>query len=261
MSPENFRGELEWDLDRRKKEMVVFTNLLNNMPNQDKEIYCKALLVMLYSHFEGFCRYAFLTYLRFINDEKIKRSSAKESLIASSLMDVFHDLKYVNNGRYCCDAFNITSDETQFSRFFVRAHFIRKFEDILSEEVNISGEMPGKIVDTKSNLWPNVFSTILYRLGLPHNEFDNYTSVICNMLHRRNAYAHGIEVDGIKEDEFRTIEGKIYAIFSDLITLLTKSAKNKSYLKLSPPTPSSRSESEKEGVDVDWNFIFFCPNS
>lgn len=241
MSPEDFRGQLQWDLDWRKKEMAVFTNRLSSMPAEDKEIYCKALLVMLYSHFEGFCRNAFLTYLRLINDEKIKRTFATEYIIASSLIDIFHDLKYINKDNYCCDLFNITSDETQFSSFFVRAHFIRKFGDILSEEVNITGELPGKIVDTKSNLWPNVLSTILYRLGLPHDEFDSYTSIICNMLHRRNDYAHGKEVDGIKEDEFRNIEKNIYDIFSDLIALLTKAAQNKSYLK----NPSSTITSSK----------------
>ena len=238
MSPEGFRAQLQWDLDWRNREMVVLTNQLSNMPAESKEIYCKALLVMLYSHFEGFSKHAFLTYLRFINDERIKRTATKECIVASSLIDVFHDLQYASENKYCCDTFNIASDEKQFSRFFVRAHFIRKFQDILEEEININGDMQGIIVDTKSNLWPNVFSTILYRLGLPHDEFNNYNNMICNMLHRRNDYAHGKEVDGINENEYKRIERAVYNLFSDLIVLLTRAAQNRIYLK-NPPSSAT----------------------
>lgn len=55
----------------------------------------------------------------------------------------------------------------------------------------------------------------------------------------RGINAHGREVDGINEDEYRKIERDIYNMFSDLISLLTIAAQNKSYLKtpsLTPPT-------------------------
>lgn len=232
MSPEDFRAQLEYDLDWRKKELAILTNQLSNISEEDKKIYCKALLVMLYSHFEGFCKTAFETYVRLINEEKIIRSKATEYIVASSLVAEFHDINHTKNiGNYCCDIFNISSNETKFKKNFIRAHFIRMFDEILNEEINISEKITGKIVDTKSNLTLTVFSNILYRLGLPPNQFDEYEGLISNLLTRRGAYAHGNKVDGINENQYKTIEKNIFEIISALITLLTKSAKNKSYLK------------------------------
>ena len=156
MSPEEFRAQLQYDLDWRKKELALLTNQLSNMSKYDKRIYCKVLLVMLYSHFEGFCKTAFLTYLRLINEENITRSTATEYIVASSLLDVFHDIEYPNIGNSCCDLFNISSNETRFSKFFVRAHFIRKLDEILLQEIGISERLSLKIIDTKSNLTGSV---------------------------------------------------------------------------------------------------------
>ena len=50
--------------------------------------------MMLYSHFEGFCKEAFKTYVRLINEEKIIRSKATECIVASSLAEEFHYIQY-----------------------------------------------------------------------------------------------------------------------------------------------------------------------
>ncbi len=232
MTPEDFRAQLEWDLEWRRKELSILRNQLKNISSEeDKEIYCKTLLVMLYSHFEGFCKVAFLNYIKLINDETIIRSKAIEPIIASSLLDVFHDLSYPQNGTNCCNIFNIPSDETRFSRYFIRCHFIRKMDDIFAQEIDISERLSRKIVNTKSNLNLAVLNIILYRLGLPYNEFITYESIIDNMLMRRNNYAHGDKVKGIKVENFRTIEKEVNKLISQLVKLLTNAAKDKSYLK------------------------------
>jgi hypothetical protein len=186
---------------------------------------------MLYSHFEGFCKTAFLTYLKLINEESIIRSAATEYIVASSLLDVFHDIEYPNIGNSCCDLFNISSNETKFSKFFIRAHFIRKFNEILQQEIDIPERFSLKIIDTKSNLTMKVFSMILYRLGLPSGQFDRYEIIITNLLARRGDIAHGKKVDGLDETKFRGIEENVFRIISDLTALLTEAAKNRAYLK------------------------------
>ena len=97
MSPEDFRAQLQYDLEWREREFTLLINQLSNMSQDDKKIYRKTLLVMLYSHFEGFCKFAFQTYLKLINEERIARSDANEYIIASSLLDVFHDIEYPGN--------------------------------------------------------------------------------------------------------------------------------------------------------------------
>jgi hypothetical protein len=76
-----------------------------------------------------------------------------------------------------------------------------------------------------------VFNNILYRLGLPYDQFDEYKGLIMSLLKRRGAYAHGNKVEGISEHDYKIIEGKIFDIISELVTLLTESARNRSYLK------------------------------
>lgn len=236
MSPEDFRAQLQYDLDWRKREIAILANQLDFISENDKEIYCKALIVLLYSHFEGFCRLAFLTYLKLINDEKITRSCATEYIIASSLLDLFHDIKHTKNfNSNCCDIFNVSSNEVKFSKHFIQTQFIRKFDEILMQEINISEKLSANIVDAESNLSPKVISRILYRLGLPYDEFDRYKGNICNLLKRRNSYAHGDHVVGIKERDYRDLEESIFSMISDLMMLLTSAAENKCYLKNSVP--------------------------
>jgi len=232
MTPEDFRAQLEYEIDWRQKELRIYENQLSNISEDDKKIYCKALLVMLYSHFEGFCRMAFLTYLKLINDEKIIRSSAIENITATSLFDVFHDIQHPDKpNNKCCDLFKLSSTETKFSKFFIHTHFIRRLEEILAQEINISETISEKIVDAESNLSPKVIRKILYRLGLPYDRFDNYEGNINNLLKRRNDYAHGNYVEGIKEKDYRYLKKQIFIIISDLMSLLTDAATAKSYLK------------------------------
>ncbi|VVB72728.1 Uncharacterised protein [uncultured archaeon] len=238
MSPEDFRAQLQYDLDWRKRELSLLTNQLGQIPETDKEIYCKALIIMLYSHFEGFCRVAFLTYLKQINDERMARSQANEYIIASSLLDIFHDIKYPKNvNKNCCDIFNSSSIEAKFSKFFIYTELIRNLDEILQQEINIPEKISANIIDTESNLSPKVISRILYRLGLPYDEFDKYKGTICNLLRRRNGYAHGDNVAGIKENEYRKLENEVFRIISDLMMLLTDAAERKSYLKNATPIP------------------------
>lgn len=229
MSPEDFRAQLQYDWEWRLREFTLLINQLSNMSEDDKKIYRKTLLVMLYSHFEGFCKFAFETYLKLINEERIARSDANEYIIASSLLDVFHDIEYPGN--ICSDIFNINSTEKKFSKFFIRTHFIRSYNEILLQDIDISDRFSSEIVDTKSNLTLKVFVKILYRLGLPYDQFDSFDSTISNLLTRRGDIAHGKKVDGIEENHFKEIEMKIFEFINSLIILLTDSARNKAFLK------------------------------
>lgn len=232
MSPEDFRAQLEYEFNWRQKELALLKNQLSNIPEADKKTYCKALIIMLYSHFEGFCRMAFLTYIKLINDEKITRSDAKEHIIASSLLDVFRDIENPDKpDSKRCKTFKISSDETKFQKFFLHIQFIREFETILQQKIDISDKLSKDIADPESNLGPKVMQKILYRLGLPYDKFNEYTGVIQHLRLRRDDFAHGEPVEGIKEKDYRDLEEKVYIIISDLIMLLTNAAENKSYLR------------------------------
>ena len=53
---ENIRTQLEGELKWRLDEIHFLHNQQNHISNEkDQNCYRKALVVMLYSHFEGFC--------------------------------------------------------------------------------------------------------------------------------------------------------------------------------------------------------------
>lgn len=71
------RAELEEELTHRLDEIRFFRNQLDEIDAVDeKERYCKCLIVMLYAHFEGFWKAAFSIYLNVINQENIKCKDA-----------------------------------------------------------------------------------------------------------------------------------------------------------------------------------------
>ena len=231
MNPEDFRTQLEYDLAWRQDEMRLLCNQLNSISkDEDKERYCKALVVMLYSHFEGFFKMAFEIYIDAINAERITHSEASEYVAAASLADVFQDIENPNKSNVkCCDFFRLSSPEEKFQRFFRHVHVIRGLNSLLEQQVNI----PDNIINTESNLKPKVVQRLLYRMGFPYDKFDEYEGTIQNLLMRRHDFAHGENARSIKEADYIIIEKKIYDIMSELMIMLTQAVKDKSYLKSS----------------------------
>ncbi len=231
MNPEDFRSQLEKDLAWRQDEMRLLCNQLSSISkDEDKERYCKALVVMLYSHFEGFFKMAFEIYIDAINAERITHSEASEYVAAASLVDVFQDIENPNKPNVkCCDFFRSPSPEEKFQRFFRHVHIIRGLNSLLEQQVNI----PDNIINTESNLRPKVIQRLLYRLGFPYDKFDEYEETIQNLLMRRNYFAHGEDARSIKETDYIIIEKNIYNIMSELMIMLTQAVKDRSYLKSS----------------------------
>jgi hypothetical protein len=231
MNPEDFRSQLEKDLAWRQDEMRLLRNQLSSISkDEDKERYCKALVVMLYSHFEGFFKMALAIYIDAINAERITHSEASEYVAAASLADVFQDIENPNKpNAKCCDFFRTSSSEEIFPRVFRHVRVIRGLNSLLEQQVNISDN----IINTESNLKLTVIQRLLYRLGFPYDTFDEYDGTIQNLLMRRNYFAHGEDARSIKEADYIIIEKKICNIMSELMIMLTKAVKDKSYLKSS----------------------------
>ncbi len=93
----DLRKQLELDLEWRQKEMRLFYNMLSNIDDdEEKRSYCKALIVMLYSHFEGFCKLAFSIYIDIINQESLRCSQVNVNLAVISLGEIFQGINDPN---------------------------------------------------------------------------------------------------------------------------------------------------------------------
>ena len=237
MDPSDFRAQLEYELLLRQEELAYLRNQLNFQLETDDErddINCKVLIVMLYSNFQGFCKLALKSYIQSINGEGITRSEAKEHIAAVSLADIFLDLENpekAENKR--CEFFKRAEKEKRhtFQRYYQHAYFICKIDDVLGEKLNISERISDDIVKTKSNLGPEVLQEILYRLGLPYNNFNKYNGTIRSLVRWRDIFAHGDTAQGMDKKLYYQLENGIYTFMSDLMIFLTEAVQNKYYKK------------------------------
>ncbi len=243
---EELRTTIEKDLAWRNEEISFYSSLLNHISGRSNDetnklasIYRKNLVLALYAHFEGFFRFAFETYAYALNESKIGAEKAIEVLCASSLNKEF--MNYENSNNWI-----VTDDE------FSKAH--KKIANRVSLIENISKgklnhlELPisnfrdkSSIVNTESNLSPDVIDRILYslgihqKLGLSGNEFSKLMGLIGAFVKKRNGIAHGDNKNeyknGVSASEYETFK-KSYDSITNLIgPIITKSLSEKLYLK------------------------------
>lgn len=222
----NIRAQLEIELTWRQNEMRLLHNQLAFInKDEEKNRYRKSLVVMLYSHYEGFCKTAFLIYINAINKEKIKCSEMNTYLITATFADIFSALEIPNMK---CKIFKPKlPEDTKLHKFCRQVNFISGLNNFLSVEANI----PPDVIDTESNLKREVMRKILFRLGFPYDVFEKHEYQIQDLLEARNNIAHGTFISGIEEDVYQKFERSTYEIMSELMNLLMQGLTKKVYLK------------------------------
>lgn len=223
MTSSELREEMEAELTWRTDELRMLKNNLAFIPKQlDKEKYRKSLLVMLYSHFEGFSKMCFLIYIKFINSKNFKRIDLKDKpeLIASCMNDVF---KYYENKDRKNQFFrrSLPDDKTVHS-VYRRVDLINEFKTYLDDVIKINED----VINTESNLKYFVLSKNFYMVGINYKIFEDYTSSIDKLVNLRNSIAHGAEKSGIKEENYNSLEKTIINnVMNKLIMIFVKESK------------------------------------
>ena len=220
------RAQLESDLAWRQNEIRLLRNLLSTLTKEeDKKRYRKALVVMLYSHYEGFCKTAFLTYIAAINQENIPCFKANNYIKVASLSDIFDALETRDSK---CKTFKPRlPDDSKLHRYCRHVDFISELDRFMNRRIYI----PDKLIDTESNLKREVLRKLLYRLGFPYDIFVNHEGKIECLLNIRNEIAHGrYSIKGIEQDQYESLEKAIYEVMTGLIKILMNSLESQSYL-------------------------------
>ncbi len=129
MKTDDIREQLEAELTWRTDEIRFLENQLSNLSEEDqKDKYRKSLVVMLYSHFEGFFRFAFRLYKEAVNQENLKCDEVTAYVAVSSLTDIFMAL---DNPQKKNDIFRRSlPDDTVLHRFCRRVDFMESLNDI-----------------------------------------------------------------------------------------------------------------------------------
>lgn len=221
MQLEEIRAEMEEELTWRQREIVFLKNVMVGITKEeDKERYRKSLIVMLYAHFEGFCKTCLLIYVKAINDLNLTRKEANDSLVASSMEGIFNG--YYNLDKKCKIFKRELPNDTGLHKFYRRTDLVVQFNEFLEQKLVIDDN----VINTESNLWYHVLKKNLFKLGIDYTVFDQYQSSINTLVNKRNSIAHDSEKFGIAESEYKKIQDDIIETMNNIIKILMKNLKD-----------------------------------
>ena len=210
-------SQIEEDKMWREEELRFFENQLANIRNNSDEqkFFSKALILLLYSVFEGHVKFIFECYVKEINNKNLLCRDVITELTASNLNKFFEEFK--NTQRI---PKNHPIFKKEHSKGFVelgrRIEFLDNLDQIMSSRICLD---VSKIVNTESNLTKDVLLRILFRIGFDKNILDEHIHAIGKLLEFRNAIAHGSRKNGWSYDEYIDIKTSIF----DLIFLIRHS--------------------------------------
>ena len=226
MTPNDMRATLEAELLWRQNEYAFFKNLMCNLDSEEeREKYRKSLILILYSHFEGFIKISLLSYIQYINSLELCRKQVNSSLIVASMRKEF--VAYDNLDRKCKVFSKDLPDDSKLHRYSRRIDLIDQMDDFLSVSLNVDDN----VIDTESNLWYIVLKKNLYKIGIPIDIFSDYESDINRLVNRRNSIAHGNIRSGVTEHEFKEIENNTLSTINAVIRVLYDYANNRKFEK------------------------------
>jgi len=225
LTADEMRASLEAELAWRQEELAFFKNQLNNIPEQDKDKYRKSLVMILYSHLEGYFKISLQTYIQFINTQHLSRKDVISGLMVAGMDREFH--AYENLDRKCDIFRRELPEDNRLHRFYRRVDFVEQIDALKEQPLNVEDS----VIDTESNLWYIVLQKNMYKIGLPTDMFDEFQADIDALVNRRNSIAHGNARSGVSQREFDNWETKTNSILSDIARQLYSFANNAKYLQ------------------------------
>jgi hypothetical protein len=228
------RAELEEEQTWRRDEIRFLHNQIANMQNdKEKDTYRRSLVVMLYAHYEGFCKAALLQYVRAVNDANLFCKDATTSIIATSWMNIFKEIESADVKSKIFRA--QLPDDTQLHRFARRCHFVEQIDEFHQ----LPAKLPYEAVDTESNLSPIVMKKLLFGVGIAYDAFASHDDHISQLLNRRNHISHGIERKGIDERSYEELQRAVFQIMDGLMDLVIESIENEAFRQKRPQVSTS----------------------
>jgi hypothetical protein len=222
----DLRAEIETEREWREREMRLFRNQVAALAKEDhRRVARKALVVMLYAHFEGVTKALLSMYVNRLNALSLRVADVAPSIGAASLSDFFHAMRDAN--RKCKEFARALPDDTALHRFARDREFVEVAWQVASRTVQINTD---DVVDTESNLKPVVLKKILYRLGLDPKLAQPWESVIQQLLKRRNDVAHGTAKSGLDEKDYTSLEQAVHLVVDDIVKAICEAVAKRQYL-------------------------------
>lgn len=185
-SPDDVFQDLESDRNQRESEIRLVENLAAQAgTDQERGMLLRSLVLLMYAHLEGFCKFALLAYSGAVNSLRIPCKEAAFPVLAASLGDILAALRNLDSK--APEFRTVLPDDKDLHMLWRERTFVESYETVMSRIV----EIPDRVVDTKANLNTRVLKRNLYQLGLNYPEVDRHRGAIDSLLGVRNAIAHG----------------------------------------------------------------------
>lgn len=221
--------EIEEDLAWREDELRYFENRISsdlNIGEQEKTIETKPLILFLYAHFEGHAKLMFTVYVNALNNCNLNCRNVAFPLIASNLHSEFGALKNSSKKHHLFPK----EYEPGFKELGRRVEFFEHLDEILTKSLELDVD---NIVDTESNLKPEVLKKIFFRLGFNLENIDDRDFVkVQKLLHLRNNLAHGSRHEGISYNEYTDIKAITWKILREIKNLVVDYLSNNKFYRL-----------------------------
>lgn len=217
--------ELLW----RSEEINFFKSQLLNLNGEDeKKKYRKSMVLILYSHLEGFIKSVLGNYAQYLTELRKKREEFDYTLIATSMNAEFKAYDNKNSKSPLFNNKKVPADSS-IHGLYRRVNLLESSSNLLSQPLVIEDSA----IDTESNLWYIVLQKNLFKLGMSTDMFEEHKSDIDNLVNRRNTIAHGSKTDGVTETEYKKWENIVKDIMESIVKKIYFYANNEKYLRVS----------------------------
>jgi len=219
-------AEIESEHQWRSDELRFFRNQISQLESEsERQVFRKALVLLLYAHFEGFCKFAFAHYIKAVNSEGLACGDVNFALATASLFGLFKELR--NPKSKAVEFKNKLPEDAKLHQFARDREFLEGAHEYQKKGVAI----PDEVVDTESNLKPLVLRKNLYRIGFPHDKFHSLEGQIDKLLNYRNKIAHGVIVAGIERKVYEELENDVKMIIFQIKSDIMNALSTKAYLR------------------------------
>lgn len=203
-------NQLEDDLSWREAELGSLKTQVAMAPKMSTQqtALLRAMWAMLYAHFEGFCKFAWDTYLDALASLSIKRKVFRPEICQFSMTKEFKIL----NGDLSAGAIFLFCEKT--------------FNELLEKDIEFKVGL-----ETDSNLWPNLFKENIEKICISCASIESEKVFIKSLVARRNDIAHGKKLIIDSLDEYQKYENSALLVMHDLAINIVDSLEKRTYLK------------------------------
>ena len=203
------KGELQDrindDIAQRKKEIINLKGLLSKAKDKNELLLAKCLVVMSYSHWEGFVKNASRYYMIYIKLKGYSSDQYSQNLRSSLFYRQI-----------------MKKQDSVTNKILLTEDCLYNNRDLTIDEEDLC--------DTESNLDYNTLKKILYNVGLRSTEFDTKAIFINErIVGDRNKFAHG-ELQPYTAEDAIDIADEVINLMDKFKTEIDNAADLTSYL-------------------------------